>query len=252
MQCAGFQRRNRHWNFPQVFSPYWRLYYNFSAGHYVEHEGTRYPLAPGHFLLIPDNVLFHCVSSTKSCDHFYLHFLIQPGHLPRLRMPVAVAADSVSLAMIKKFCRELRLAHSEKVACLGVALVQWLFSQLPATNGPARLPSPSMQKVLEYIETYPEADLSNAALAKAGGVSVRGLIRRCEQELAVSPQAWVRETRLREAARLLARQSASIDEIAERLGFPNRSYFTRRFTGFFKISPAAFRKKWLARSSSRV
>ena len=43
---------------------------------------------------------------------------------------------------------------------------------------------------------------------------------------------------------MLLHSEMSLDEIAERTGFPNRSYLIRVFRNLRKDSPAAFRRRY--------
>jgi transcriptional regulator GlxA family with amidase domain len=79
-------------------------------------------------------------------------------------------------------------------------------------------------------------------MARRAGMSRRHFHRSFEEALGKSPARYVRESRLREAARQLAGSSRSIEEIAESLGFANRFHFSRLFRDFVGQSPAAFRR----------
>ena len=45
---SGFLPANDAWNFPAVFSPFWRLYYNARRGHSVLFGNRRVELTPRH------------------------------------------------------------------------------------------------------------------------------------------------------------------------------------------------------------
>lgn len=241
VRCCGYMPRNTGWNHSRVFSPFWRLYYNFAKGHHVVFEEKILPLTPDQFLLIPADTLFHCASPRNACGHLYLHFDFHPVRLPALRAPVAVRADPVALAMTKRLARLAPRGSLFTVAQLSSALLHWVLAAIPEGEKFLQTPSLAAERVLSLIRQSPGAPLPNSALARAAGVSLRGLARLFAAELQCSPHEYLREIRLREAARRLA-EGATIEEVSMDLGFANRAYFTRRFSARFGCPPAAFRK----------
>ena len=70
---TGFLPKNTDWNFPSVFSPFWRLYYNGRRGHCVLFGDRIIELTPAHIVLIPPNCLFHCLG-TNPVPTFWIAF----------------------------------------------------------------------------------------------------------------------------------------------------------------------------------
>ncbi len=56
-----------------------------------------------------------------------------------------------------------------------------------------------------------------------------------------SPMAFLRDLRLRRAARLLAETDLPVKTVAGRVGFASRSHFSRAFKASFGADPAAYR-----------
>ncbi len=249
-RCCGYIPENRQWNFSQVFSTYWRLYLNFGPGHHIIHNGHSLPLTPGRFVLIPENVLFHCHSPKGAPGHLYVHFSLPPGRASLLDAPLSVPAGPLGVGMAKELSRTIAHSGQERAEHQAAALVHWAFSHVAGKKPLTRLPSPSLQKALSLIETRLGGDLSNPAIARASGISVRCLVRTFHDEFRESPQRHVRKMRLREAARRLAHGPDSIEQIAGDLGFPNRFYFTRCFTRLMQWPPAEFRRRVQQKNAS--
>lgn len=241
VRCCGYMPRNRNWNFSRVFSPFWRLYYNFSPGHHVVHERASFPLRPDRFLLIPADTLFQCRSPRGACGHLYLHFDFLPPRPGASRMPSEVKADVAAIAMARKLATTAAHSSTFAVAQRASALLHWVLSGVQEESRILQTPSSAMERALSMIRASPGSQLPNQALARAAGVSVRGLARIFASEMNCAPHEFVREYRLREAARRLARGDG-IEAISDELGYPNRAYFTRRFAARFGCPPAAFRK----------
>jgi AraC family transcriptional regulator, arabinose operon regulatory protein len=242
LRCCGYMPKNKNWNFSHVFSPFWRLYHNFSTGHRVVYGQGTILLTPARFVLIPENVLFHCVSSGNLARHLYIHFNLLPGQTALLDTPVIVQAKPLAAALANRLAHAIVHSPPCQVGHLALSLLHWVLGTLPGERPVARSTHESLRKTLAWIGSHLGEDLSNPVLARAAGGSVRGLVRMFEREIHVSPQSYVREIRLREAARRLAHGNDTIDRIAEDLGFPNRYYFTRRFSGYLGRSPGEFRK----------
>lgn len=66
------------------------------------------------------------------------------------------------------------------------------------------------------------------------------LFRRLKSEVGQSPEQYLRETRLKAAARLLAERAGNVAEVAEAVGFASVTHFSRRFRERFEITPAAY------------
>jgi len=92
------------------------------------------------------------------------------------------------------------------------------------------------------IEQHYREPLSNPVLARLVHVSERSLTRQFLRYQGVSPRHFLMQVRVRAAANLMLTTSASLPEIAEQTGFPNRTYLTRVFTHITGASPAQFRR----------
>ena len=88
-------------------------------------------------------------------------------------------------------------------------------------------------------------------LAATAAVHPVHLIRSFRRFFGVTPGEFLRERRLEAAAQLLRTADLPIVEIALRTGFADQSHFTRLFSRAHAISPAAFRRQELSRTSKR-
>jgi len=242
-RCCGYERRNSGWRYPQVFSPYWRLYYNFAPGQQIRSDAGTLELNPAQFILIPENVLFHCETRSGAPPHLYVHFSLLPGLIAMLKAPVAVRAEPAGVEIVKALKREVTKARVPETGHLCLSLLHWIFSRPGTSLTFAKPRPPALNRVMEHIDQHPSADLSNPALARLAGMSLRAFVRSFGGHFGTSPQFHVRETRVREAARRLAGTAESIDEIAGALAFTNRFYFTRVFKNRMGVSPAKFRRE---------
>lgn len=241
---SGFMPANTEWNFPSVFSPFWRLYYNGKRGHCVLFGERMVELTPAHIMLIPPHCLFHCLGANP-VPTFWLAFSFTRKLSPDQRVPVLLKPRDTELCLIRDLKRLIRAdEHWEPTDAIyrnSLALLQVVLSRRELRWQP---PLPEhLLHVRQHIEGNLRAKLTAPLLAKRAGLSVAGFNRAFRRHFATTPARYVTEMRVREAARLLLQTDETIDAIAEQTGFPNRAYFSRVFKQVTDEAPAGFRRK---------
>jgi len=94
----------------------------------------------------------------------------------------------------------------------------------------------------DYIRAHFADDISMEALASISNLSVSALERRFKKHMAKTPKQFINEVRLENARRMLVETPLSIATIACESGFPDHSYFSRKFGELFGERPSVFRK----------
>jgi transcriptional regulator GlxA family with amidase domain len=97
-----------------------------------------------------------------------------------------------------------------------------------------------LRRVLERIETGPPQTVGE--LARAVRLSPAHLQRLFKQETGVHISELLSESRLRNAAQLLATTDMEIKEVAYLAGYQHHSSFVRAFQRRFGQSPKAYRR----------
>ncbi|HXI04024.1 MAG TPA: AraC family transcriptional regulator [Candidatus Saccharimonadales bacterium] len=100
-----------------------------------------------------------------------------------------------------------------------------------------------LECVMETILAHPERRHTVESLAGVAHMSRSTFARHFEQCFERSPMDYVRDVRLRRAARLLRIGDLSVDGVAAKVGFASRSHFSRAFRVQFGCAPAQFRKQ---------
>jgi AraC-like DNA-binding protein len=80
-------------------------------------------------------------------------------------------------------------------------------------------------------------------LASEAGISRVHLHRKLKELTNQTTRDFIRNLRLKQAARLLAIGHDNISEISERVGFSNVSIFSRAFKETYGMSPKAYREQ---------
>lgn len=130
---------------------------------------------------------------------------------------------------------------------LAAVLARALLACHRAANGGRGGDGPAwLARVQAVVETLDEPLPDLAGLRRIAGVSREHLARTCRQRLGLSPSQLINRFRVERAARLLVRGGASVGEIAQAVGFRDRTYLARCFRRHLGASPQA----WLARQAA--
>jgi len=241
---TGFLEANSNWNFPGVFSPFWRFYHNASYGHCVLFGERMVELVPCLIMLIPPHCLFHCLGGNP-VPTFWMSFSftrrLQRDAVP----PVLLEARDTDLCLIRDI-RELVVSNPElqpddatyrnSLALLQITLSRPELSWQPPIDK-------NLARAIAHVETRLDTKLAVRDMARLAGMSPAGFNRAIRGQFGTSPARYVTEMRIREAARHLLQDDETIDVIAENTGFPNRAYFSRVFKQVSGEAPAGFRRR---------
>lgn len=97
------------------------------------------------------------------------------------------------------------------------------------------------RRAIEFLHDHLAIPVRLADVAAATGLSVFHFCRAFTASVGVSPQAYLRLTRIRQAEKLLATPHASIEATASRLGYRDAGAFARAFKRETGLTPRAFR-----------
>lgn len=97
-------------------------------------------------------------------------------------------------------------------------------------------------RVLDAInDNYSDSEFGVEELSAMVGISRVHLNRKLKSIMGVSPSALLKNTRLKQAAYLLAEsEHPSVSEIAYKVGFSNQAYFSVAFHEYFGLTPSEF------------
>ena len=97
--------------------------------------------------------------------------------------------------------------------------------------------------MLTWIHGHFQEELSTAAIAATVSVRESECLRCFRSTIGTTPIQYVKQYRIRLAARLLTETSEKISDIAAGCGFQDMSYFTRAFRDIMGLTPTEYRKK---------
>ena len=212
--------------------------------------GQRYVLHPGDFFLaFPEQV--HSYEGSENCQANLI--IVHPGQLGGLSdilkretpvCPVYTCQEADLLQLLALTVQE-HSTYADKTitlplltATIGKLLKHYTFRTQPAKDSAA-------EQIIKYCSLHYKEPLGMEGLSKALYLSQSHISHTFSQKLKISFSDYVNSLRLDEAVRLLEQTSHSMEEIAERSGFPTVRTFNRVFRKKFDISPSEYRKSSL-------
>jgi AraC family transcriptional regulator of arabinose operon len=241
---TGFLPANTNWNYSGVYSPFWRLHYNWHSGHQLRVGDRQVELTPEHIVLTPHHVMIQ-LRGGNPVEHLWMHFNFTRQIHAESPVPIQLSLRDTEQCLLRDL-KGLILAKSadasrEAVFRNSLALLQVVLAR-PELVWQADVPA-NLVRAREHIEAHIGGKLAIPALARLAGMSEAGLNRAFKRHYSTSPARFISEIRIREVARLLQQTDESIEDIADQTGFPNRAYLSRVFKQVTGESPADFRRK---------
>lgn len=137
-----------------------------------------------------------------------------------------------------------RLYAESITTTLAVHLLQTYATRKPQlttyTGGLAR---PQLQRVIDYIQSHLDTDLSLDTLATLAGMSAHYFAQLFKQSTGFAPHQYVIRCRVERAKALLARPDLAIADIAYQTGFANQSHLNRHFKRLLGVTPGQWRQR---------
>jgi AraC-like DNA-binding protein len=243
---VGYLPRRPHWDYSNVFSPFWRFYYDLKAGHKVVFRDREVVLCPDRLVLIPDHQLFH-TNGTGPRPKFWQAFSyacrLAPGQAVPVELQAAVAEKRLIHDLIRLLNEPRAQLDRHRVYHHSLALLHLVLGRPEISWQTAK--SLGMASVIRHIQENYARPLYIEDLARIAGMSETAFRRKFRASRGVSPSRFIAQVRIREAAHLLATSALDMGPIAERTGLPNAAYMSRVFKRITGESPAGFRRNSL-------
>ena len=231
------------WVQPNLYTPFWRYYWNPVPGGVLDCGAERIELTPEAVTVIPGYLVF----STRAAapfSQYYIHF----NPPDRLSMPEPRIHRIPLCGEWREGWEEFRALLPEPGAAFRRAFIAeslLLAALLRLPPGALRLApesDPRIARARKIIEERPADPPDNAELARIAGLNRESFVRLFRHECGESPQQFSRRLRIERACRLLQYSNRSIEEIAELCGFADRYHFSRVFSRLMHSAPAVFRR----------
>jgi AraC-like DNA-binding protein len=220
--------------------PFWRIYRNLDDGAEIRHEGGLLPLRPGRFYVIPACTVFRG-SCHGRVRHTFAHFTV--AGLPATWLRQAARTPS-EVTLPDPALPDL---HADRSPAALLAMHALLCRAVAATIAPAEPPRTTphalsaIAPAMRLAEERPGRPPAVAEMAAAAGVTPDHLARLFAAAIGQTPARWLQERRIALAAERLSAPGASIETIADELGFADRCHFAHVFRRVTGLTPARWR-----------
>jgi len=249
-ECGVLVHRGDDWNFRQVVSPFWRIYHNAKPGCAVIVHGRRTALGPTRAVIIPERVPFDCVSR-EGVPHLWIHFSLNFAGARVAEAPLVLTLDIALQTSFSTLRRSISTSSPRAMLSnLSLGILHLCLARLTEDLQPKPL-SPRLYALLEFIDPMLGSSLTNDSLASRVNLNTDAFVRWFRTETGLTPAVYIAGRRIREACRRLAFTDASIEEIADLVGFADRHHFSRVFKTHLGCGPAAFRKRPAQRAGGK-
>ncbi len=223
----------------------------------IDQKLCREQVLAGDIVIVPANIC-HRISSNKPGRAIVLG--LEPTALNRTieetlerdgieLIPHFATSDPLAyqmgLALKRALAESLastsRLYVETMITALMVHLLRYYCDRpsiLPTYRG--GLSKLKLQRVIDYIHTHLESDLSLKELAAIAQISPHYFAQLFKQSMGVTPHQYVIRCRIERAKQLLRQQELAIADVAKVIGFVDQSHFHRHFKRLVGVTPKAF------------
>jgi hypothetical protein len=100
----------------------------------------------------------------------------------------------------------------------------------------------ALRRVLKFIDENLHREIGLNVVAEAAFLSPNYLSQLLKKQTGLAFVEWLTGRRMERAQHMLTHTTDRVSAIANKVGFADEAYFTRRFTKRFGVSPSAYRR----------
>lgn len=265
---AGRKQVESWWNFKNVISPFYRLYYIEDGEARVCVGDEWYDLSPGQLFLIP-KFTYHSYECRDTMSHYYICFfddLKQNGLLRPDKLIFQVQAQSYDLTLVQRFMQlnpgmelvnvdpkvytravydEISVQSQTRNGMESYGILMQLFSRFitkesmgqyveSAANG-------KFDGIMNYIHSHLDRRITLSELANRACLTTGHFSKIFKQVMGTTPCLYVQNRRIKQAQTLMLTTDMTISQVAEAVGIFNPAQFTRLFTKITGRKPKDYR-----------
>lgn len=160
-----------------------------------------------------------------------------------LSAPIHLTEQGAEEETLVRMCNLFTSGEGNYSARLSAMLKLLLVKIIEASDENA-LPSRLVDSLDAYIRENASEELSNTELGAIFGYHPFYISKLIKDKKGVTLHQYIISYRLKNAASLLRYSDRSINDVAERTGFSDASYFTKTFKGAYGMTPKEYRNKF--------
>jgi AraC-like DNA-binding protein len=267
---------NEKWNYPNVISPYFRIYYIDEGEGFITTRQEKIKLEQGYLYVVPSFTLCHLYCS-QYLSQYFLHFFEESAEGISLfeynRKVIKVQACDTDIVNFKRLLeinpgrginrsdnptvyeknvyyksyQELNKTVSDAVYFETQGIILQLISRFLNSNRfKSNNADPIPSKILDairYIQLNLHENLTVAHLARRANLNEDYFSRLFFRYTGQRPLTYLHEKRIERAQYLIATTSLPFTEVTEKTGFESLSYFAKIFKKVTSLTPGQYRQQ---------
>lgn len=271
-----YVKLNNNWNYYNVVSPYYRLYYIDEGIGFISDNYGQLTLEPGYLYLIPSFTICNL-----NCDEYLSQYFIQffeesadgISLFNNSRSVMKLPASEIDIILIKKMLQinpgrginrsdnpkvYEREAYYKEYKALNDAMkpqlkfenqgiiLQLISRFLSAKDFKTNQPLISSSKILDtmsYVQINLDKNLTVAQLAKRVNQNQDYFSKQFMLHTGQRPLNYIHEKKIERAQYLIATTSKTFLEIALDTGFSNLPHFSKIFKQIVSLTPGEYRNQ---------
>lgn len=267
---------NEQWNYANVISPYFRIYYIDGGEGFIASRQEKIKLEKGYLYIIPSFTLCH-LRCNNYLSQYFLHFFEESAEgistFENNRKIIKVPAGKTDIVNFKRLLeinpgrginrsdnpkdyeknayyksyQELNNIVSDSVYFETQGIILQLISRfLSSDRFKSNDSNPVPSKILDatrHIQLNLKKNITVAELAKRANLQHDYFSRLFLQATGERPLNYLHEKRIERAQYLIATTSLSLSKIAEETGFENVPYFSKIFKKVTSLTPGEYKKQ---------
>jgi AraC-like DNA-binding protein/mannose-6-phosphate isomerase-like protein (cupin superfamily) len=242
--CERFDEKSKIWNLKEHSHPYLEIIYFIEGKASVATGGDTLDVSLFDLLIYPPGVTHRETLDSTSRQEIVCLWL-KLGCRATLPFSFKLSDDEGELGWLCQSAHKNHLRRGERFRELEEHLLRSLLlviEQKLALAGPSK--SAALDRCRAYVDEHCTEDFDVERLAQVACVSASYLSRLFKKHLGTTPMRYRNAVRIEKAKHLLLIKSASVEEIADVLGFEDAKYFSHLFKNTTSLTPSQFRKKY--------
>jgi len=242
--CERFDGHSRIWNLKDHSHPYLELIYFIDGKASVATGAGIIDVAIYDLLVYPPGVVHRETLDPTVRQEIICLWLELEGR-STIPFPFKLSDDGGELGWL---CQQAHRNHVRQggrfpgiedhlLRSLLLFICQRLELAVPSRSAP-------LDRCRAYIDEHCTEDLDMETLARIASVSPSYLSRLWRRHLGTTPMRYRNDARVEKAKHLLLIRSATVEAIADALGFEDAKYFSRLFKAATSQTPSQFRRKY--------
>lgn len=242
--CERFDEKSRIWNLKEHAHPYLELIYFLEGRASVAMGGNHLELAPFDLVVYPPGVV-HRETLDLSSRQEIVCLWLELGGGASLPFSFKLSDDDGELGWLCRRVHQNRLWKGARYQEIEDHLLRALLlfvEQRLSHSGASR--NVALDRCRAYIDEHCAETLGVEKLAEVACVTSSYLTRLFKRYLGTTPMRYRNAVRIEKAKHLLLVRSASVEEIADVLGFEDSKYFSQLFKSLTSLTPSQYRRKY--------